>query len=159
ELVHIVHRVEDVSEFVRHSRDSEAGGDAEVFNRSLELGEGLRKAESQNVAKREFLSRMSHELRTPLTSILGFGELLELSELDEDHHQGVELIVAAGRHLLELINDVLDLTRIESGHLSLSLEPVAVGAVAEATYDLLQPMAAGHRVTLEPPAGDATANF
>src|SRR5205823_4252259 len=61
-------------------------------------------------AKSEFLSRMSHELRTPLNSILGFGQLLELSRLDEGDAESVSLILRAGRHLLELINDALDVS-------------------------------------------------
>ncbi len=70
---------------------------------------------------------MSHELRTPLNAILGFGQLLELSDLGTRQDEGVGHILKAGRHLLELIDEVLAISRIEAGAMNLSLEPVAVG--------------------------------
>src|ERR1035438_6970562 len=74
----------------------------------------------------ERLSSTSHELRTPLNSILGFTQLLQLSELSEEDRDGVDRILGAGRHLLALINELIDIARIESGDLGLSLEPVLV---------------------------------
>jgi PAS domain S-box-containing protein len=88
------------------------------------LQEAKEEAEAANRAKSEFLSRMSHELRTPLNAILGFGQLLEMDELDALQTESVEQIMHAGQHLLGLINEVLDLSRIESGRMDLSLEPV-----------------------------------
>jgi PAS domain S-box-containing protein len=88
------------------------------------LQEAKEEAEAANRAKSEFLSRMSHELRTPLNAILGFGQLLEMDELDAMQTESVEQIMHAGHHLLGLINEVLDLSRIESGRMDLSLEPV-----------------------------------
>ncbi len=97
--------------------------------------------------KDEFLSRMSHELRTPLTAILGFGQLLQLEErLHQEDREAIDQIVKAGRHLLELINDLLDISRIATGHLSLSLEPVVVGDVVESVAALLRPQAADRSV-------------
>lgn len=84
------------------------------------------RAEAANEAKSEFLAHMSHELRTPLNAILGFAQLLEMSELAADDRESVEQIMKAGRHLLGLINDVLDMVRVESGKLSLSPEPVSL---------------------------------
>ncbi|MDQ1315547.1 MAG: two-component system, sensor histidine kinase and response regulator [Pseudomonadota bacterium] len=77
-------------------------------------------AERANLAKTEFLSRMSHELRTPMNAILGFAQLLEAEPLEEAQTGSVREILQAGRHLLEMINEVLDLSRIESGHLGIS---------------------------------------
>ena len=74
---------------------------------------------------------MSHELRTPMNAILGFAQLLELDNLDARQREGVAHILKGGRHLLTLINEVLDIARIESGRLSLSSEPVCVRDVLQ----------------------------
>jgi signal transduction histidine kinase/ActR/RegA family two-component response regulator len=106
-------------------------------------------AERASFAKNDFLSSMSHELRTPLNAILGFGQLLELAELDERDQDSVQHIVRAGRHLLELVNEVLDLSRIEAGRLTLSPEPVQVGEIVGEAVDLMRPSAAGRRISLD----------
>jgi signal transduction histidine kinase/ActR/RegA family two-component response regulator len=98
-------------------------------------------AEAANRSKSEFLSRMSHELRTPLNAVLGFGQLLQLDELDETQQESVSQIVKGGRHLLGLINDVLDISRIETGNLSLSLEPVPIEIVVDEVIGLMRPLA------------------
>ena len=85
-----------------------------------------REAERANRAKSEFLSRMSHDLRTPLNAVLGFAQLLDMDNLTADQRESVTQILEAGRHLLDLMNEVLDISSIESGNLSLSPEPVAV---------------------------------
>ncbi len=95
-------------------------------------------AEKANLAKSEFLSRMSHELRTPLNAILGFAQLLEMGGLDEEQHESVTQILRGGKHLLELVNEVLDIARIESGRLSVSLEPVAVDEVIRECLDMVR---------------------
>ncbi len=105
-------------------------------------------AERANRAKSEFLSRMSHELRTPLNSILGFAQLLAMANLGAQHQSGVEQILKGGYHLLELINEVLDLARVESGRLSLSPEPVQVHDVVKEALDLVRPIAGSRDVTL-----------
>jgi PAS domain S-box-containing protein len=84
-------------------------------------------AEHANRAKSEFLSKMSHELRTPLNAILGFSQLLSADSLTTDQLDSVNLINNSGKHLLNLINDVLDLARIESGNVVASLEHVNIG--------------------------------
>jgi PAS domain S-box-containing protein len=98
-------------------------------------------AERASQAKSEFLSRMSHELRTPLNAILGFAQLLELDELPATQASSVDQIQVAGRHLLSLINEVLDISRIEAGGVSLSTEPVDVSDVLDEVTTLLAPVA------------------
>ena len=112
------------------------------------LREAKKEADRANHAKSEFLSRMSHELRTPLNAILGFGQLLERQNPTKPQRARVEHIMSAGRHLLKLINEVLDLSRIEAGHLQLSVEPVAVAEVLEEALDLMRPLAAQRTMQL-----------
>jgi PAS domain S-box-containing protein len=111
-------------------------------------------AESASRAKSEFLSRMSHELRTPLNAILGFGQLLELDELAENQRESVLQILHSGRHLLGLIDEVLDIARIEIGAVSMSVEPVRVGDAVADALSLLGPLAATQGVTLRSSASD-----
>jgi signal transduction histidine kinase/ActR/RegA family two-component response regulator len=99
-------------------------------------------------AKNSFLSSTSHELRTPLNSILGFAQLLQLSELSAEDSDGVERILGAGRHLLALINELIDIARIESGDLGLSLEPVLVRPVIEESCQLMAPIAADRSIRI-----------
>jgi signal transduction histidine kinase/CheY-like chemotaxis protein len=131
-----------------------------VDERTLELRDALKEqarleqgerearqiAEAANRSKSEFLSRMSHELRTPLNAVLGFGQLLELDELEESQQEAVAQIVKGGRHLLGLINDVLDISRIDTGNLSISLEPVAVRDLVDETVTLMAPLASARDV-------------
>ncbi|HVD02935.1 MAG TPA: ATP-binding protein [Candidatus Dormibacteraeota bacterium] len=112
-----------------------------LATREAEVNAAALTAQDANRAKTEFLSRMSHELRTPLNAILGFGQLLELEPRSEEDGESIEQILKAGRHLLELINEVLDLSRIESGHLALSMEPVDTRDVITESVHLLSPMA------------------
>jgi signal transduction histidine kinase/CheY-like chemotaxis protein len=100
-----------------------------------------REAEAANLAKSEFLSRMSHELRTPLNAILGFGQILERQQLTTRQHESIDYILKGGSHLLGLINEVLDIARVEAGHTGLSLEPVALHEVLPEVWALVQPLA------------------
>jgi PAS domain S-box-containing protein len=111
-------------------------------------------AERANQAKSQFLSRMSHELRTPLNAILGFGQLLEMDPLGPEQGDSVEHILKAGRHLLGLIDEVLDIARIEAGRLRLSLEPVPVKQVLDEARSLLRPLAAERNMRLEVEAAE-----
>ena len=109
-----------------------------------------------NLAKSEFLSRTSHELRTPMSAILGFGQLLELDEeqFEPRHREALNQIMKAGRHLLSLINDLLDISSIESGGAELNLEQIDLGELLKEVHGLAVPIvaAAGLRFVLEPPA-------
>jgi PAS domain S-box-containing protein len=109
-------------------------------------------AERANKAKSEFLSRISHELRTPLNAILGFGQLLEKHSSNETQRTRIAYINAAGRHLLKLINEVLDISRIEAGNLQLSPEPVCVANALHETLDLMRPLAAERGIDLSAPS-------
>ncbi|MCF5224621.1 PAS domain S-box protein [Pseudomonas syringae] len=114
----------------------------------IALGTAREEAERASRAKSEFLSRMSHELRTPLNSILGFAQLLDMDSPASQRPQ-VGHILRAGQHLLKLINEVLDIARIEAGHVSLSLEPVSLSSVLKETLVLVSPMAADGNIELK----------
>ena len=105
-------------------------------------------AEQANLAKSEFLSRMSHELRTPLNSILGFAQLLEMAELEPDQADNVQHVLRGGRHLLDLINEILDLARIEAGRLGLSPEPVRMREALRDALDVVRPLAVQQNIHL-----------
>ncbi|MFN3295529.1 PAS domain S-box protein [Caldimonas sp.] len=124
------------------------------LNDALEERVRLRTAELEraNAAKSEFLSRMSHELRTPLNAILGFGQLLELELRDERQVRQVREIRQAGEHLLAPISDVLDLSRVESGRLTLSPEPVDLQSAVLEAVSLLRPQARTRGVRLPEPS-------
>lgn len=127
-----------------------------VAERTAALELARAEADRANQAKSEFLSRMSHELRTPLNAILGFAQLLEMDSLSPEQREGVAHILKAGRHLLDLINEVLDIARIEAGRIALSPEPVRVREVLAEAFALVQPLAAewNGSCTLVPPRCD-----
>ena len=106
-------------------------------------------AEKANQAKSEFLSRMSHELRTPMNSILGFTQLMEMGGLDPKHKKGVNHILNNGRHLLNLINEVLDISGIEAGRVSLSFVPVHLSRIIWEAIDTIDPAARAMHVKFE----------
>ncbi|EDY18511.1 multi-sensor hybrid histidine kinase [Chthoniobacter flavus Ellin428] len=109
-------------------------------------------AELASRAKTEFLSRMSHELRTPLNAILGFTQLMETETLGPSLAESVEHVSRAGKHLLSLINEVLDISRIDAGRFALSPEPIEVHGFLSEAIESIQPLATRHviPVTLEP---------
>jgi PAS domain S-box-containing protein len=119
-----------------------------VAERTVELDRARTEAERANAAKSEFLSRMSHELRTPLNAILGFGQILEMQPLAPRQHESVNHILKGGQHLLSLINEVLDLARVEAGRMELSLEPVELRDVVTECCSLLRPLADERQITL-----------
>ena len=113
-----------------------------------ELALARAETERANMAKNEFLSRMSHELRTPLNAILGFAQLLELDDLDARQRDNVAHIVSCGRHLLDLINEVLEISRIETGSMSPVIEPVNAAGIVQEAIDLVSPLAAQRGIAL-----------
>ena len=94
--------------------------------RTQELQKSKEEADKANAAKSQFLSSMSHELRTPLNAILGFAQLLEMLDTQKTYNSNIQEILQAGYHLLDLVNQILDLSKIESGHLNLNIEPIAL---------------------------------
>lgn len=128
----------------------------EELRRAGEEAEAARQsAERANLAKSEFLSRISHELRTPLNAILGFTQLLDLDERLPQEKRNIEYILKAGQHLLQLVNEVLDITRIETGELSFSIETVEVGEVVREVMDLMEPLAHKRSILFHESVGPA----
>ena len=120
--------------------------------------------EASSKAKTDFLSRMSHELRTPLNAVIGFSQLLRLDTvrpLSAEQRERVQHVENAGAHLLALVNDVLDLSRIESGEMSVSSQAVQLSRVIEEAATMVSPLVtkAGIEVFVaeEPPAAGAGA--
>jgi PAS domain S-box-containing protein len=105
------------------------------------LEEARHEADRANLAKSEFLSRMSHELRTPMNAILGFAQIMEMGDPPEQFRVPIAHITKAGGHLLDLINEVLDIARIEAGRMSVSVEPVRLSEVVEECLELIRPIA------------------
>jgi signal transduction histidine kinase/CheY-like chemotaxis protein len=119
--------------------------------RTTELITARDQALTATQAKNAFLSSTSHELRTPLNAVLGFAQLLQMSDLSQEDQEAVERILAAGQHLLSLINELIDIARIESGEFSLSVEPVSVRPVVQDTCQLMAPLAADRVITISRP--------
>lgn len=122
-----------------------------VNERTVELSRALETAEKANKAKSTFLSNMSHEFRTPLNAILGYSQLLQLKakerpDLDEDQY--IDEIYAAGSHLLSLVNDLLDLSRIETGNIELHFTTVKVCNLIQECTKQLRPLADQRGITI-----------
>jgi signal transduction histidine kinase len=135
----------------------------ELRNKNEQLGRALEAARSATVAKSRFLASVSHELRTPLNGIIGFSELLhdgKLGPLSEDQIDVHGDILNSARHLLQLINDVLDLSKVEAGRMEFHPERCQVGTLAHEVRDVVRPLAEkkGLRLALEVPP-DLAANI
>jgi signal transduction histidine kinase len=126
-----------------------------VQERTFELKEARDDAVSASQAKSEFLSSMSHELRTPLNAVIGFSQMLEMSsEMDPDDLDSVHEINKAGNHLLGLINEILDLAKIESGRMDLIIMPLLIDDVIAAAQSLVMPLLDKHGISLKVPQGN-----
>lgn len=126
---------------------------------AAELREARDVAEQASQAKSEYLSRMSHELRTPLTAILGYSDLLEIREPREDQTEAIAAVQEASGHLLSLVNDVLDIARIESGRETFSLEPVPLEATVEECVRLVAPSALSRHIKITRSLGDCVGDY
>src|SRR6267142_9729 len=170
-VLYIIHRVEDVTEFIRLKQQglaqektteelrTHAGQmEAEVYQRAAELQEANRRLEATNQEllrakeeaergsrfKDQFLSTMSHELRTPLNAVLGFSDLLideSYGPLNDRQRRYVEHIHTGGKHLLSLISDILDLSKIEAGRMELSNESLRVESIFGEVLSVMRPLA------------------
>ena len=193
-LAYIIHRVEDVTDFVRLKQlrneqqkladeleDRMARMDMEVYLRAQEVQEAnarlrlanedlaakedelrlknselqvqSRRAQAATRMKSEFLANMSHELRTPLNIIIGFGELLQDGKggpVSEAQREFLTDILGASRHLLQLINDILDLSKVEAGMMEFRPEPVEVPRLVSETADLLRSLNAKKNLDIVP---------
>ncbi len=133
--------------------DHKAADDA-LRNANLELARAMR-------MKDEFLASMSHELRTPLTGILGLSEALQINvygPLTEKQKSTLVNIETSGRHLLDLINDILDVSKIEAGKLELQLEPCSLGEICQGSIQLTKGMAAKKHQTVNFTMSPASIN-
>lgn len=148
-LDHVVYSInemrKDIVESQRKVLELNANLERRVDERTAELealnhqlSDALEEIKEVSQAKSLFLSRMSHELRTPLNAICGFSQLLKLEKLSDDQQESVDWIVKAGNHLLHLINDLLDLSRIDVGKLQIVLEPVALSNVVNDALNMTQ---------------------
>jgi signal transduction histidine kinase/DNA-binding response OmpR family regulator len=171
EVVYIIHRVEDVTEFIRLKQQgleqkklaeelrTHAGQmEAEIYQRAREVQEANRRLEATNLEllrakeeaergskfKDQFLSTMSHELRTPLNAVLGFSDLLadeSYGPLNERQKRYVNHIHTGGKHLLSLISDILDLSKIEAGRMELAIEGLRIDTTFGEVLSVMQPLA------------------
>ena len=132
-----------------------AGAAADLYVAGLEAAnESLRAlneiADKARQAKDQFLSHMSHELRTPLNAILGFGQLLEIAEQEGDHDaESIQQVLLAGRHLLALVEELLDIARIEAGEVNLTIVPVAVRPIIEQAVNMIGPLTTGRGIVID----------
>ncbi len=117
-----------------------------------ELADKSRQLEAASQHKSEFLANMSHELRTPLNAIIGFSEVLlerMFGEVNEKQAEYLQDILSSGQHLLSLINDILDLSKIEAGRMELALAPFHLPQALENAMTLVKERAARHGITLK----------
>ena len=129
-----------------------------IANRTAEISVALQRAEDANRAKSEFLSSMSHELRTPLNAILGFAQVMNLDSkfpLADSQKQRIDYILQGGRHLLELINRVLELSKIEAGHFVLDIRSVDPGGVIRESLAVATSLAEPNAISVVDGVGDS----
>lgn len=149
--IHLLERIADQAAIALYNAQSYERLEKLVKERTQELEQEKFFSEAANRAKSEFLSNMSHELRTPLTSVLGFSAILIeqiFGPLNAKQKQYIELISTSGEHLLELINDLLDLSKIEVGQEELLLETIVVEEIADTSMSMIQERAKNYGLQL-----------
>lgn len=120
-----------------------------LVEKNSALAQAKEEADRANRAKSDFLSRMSHELRTPMNAILGFAQVLEMEETDPSKGEALEQIIKGGKHLLDLINEVLDISSIEAGRLTFCKQSVGIEEVLQEAVGLIAPLANARRIRIE----------
>ena len=136
--------IEDITEKMRLER--------ELAERTRDAEKAQSEAEAATRAKSDFLANMSHELRTPLNSIIGFSEVLEdelLGSLNASQRENMQYILKAGRHLLSLINDILDLSKVESGKMELEVDRVSLRGILDASLVMHREKGLRHGISLD----------
>jgi len=155
EVLQLAHALTSKREATEEAAARQTALEAEIQHRKqaeADLLAALDAAEESNRCKRNFLATMGHELRTPLNAIIGYSEMLEADARAIDAKSfvsGLEKVQMAGKHLLGLINDILDMSRIESGRMPLHAEPVSARKMASDVIELTSPLARSNRNSLE----------
>ncbi len=145
---------------LRVSETAAAEANARMAELYVELEEMHEQAVAATQAKTDFLARMSHELRTPLNAVIGFAQLLKRGDgTPEDDAQKLDIILRSGNHLLQLINDILDISKIEAGQMTLEEEAFDAQELARTTAALLQPRAAEKQLEFEVAVADGTPTW
>ncbi|MZH02676.1 MAG: PAS domain S-box protein [Nitrospinae bacterium] len=147
----IIRDISDRKEAEKELKHAYAKLEDRINERTEELHRSKMLAEQSNHAKSEFLSRMSHELRTPMNAILGFAQLMSESTKDplpKPHQKRLKQILKAGSHLLELINEILDLASIEAGKITVSIEPVCITDLVEEIFTIVHPLSQDFKIDL-----------
>jgi PAS domain S-box-containing protein len=144
--------IRDVTERKRLDEVRRENQEIEERNRRAELEGQNRRIEEANRLKSEFVANMSHELRTPLNSVIGFAELMatgKVGPLADNHKEYLGDILASSKHLLQLINDVLDLAKVESGKIEIRPEPIDIPRIVAEVRDILRGIAGERRTRIE----------
>jgi PAS domain S-box-containing protein len=144
--------IRDITDRQRLEEIRRKSVELEEQNRRIELEEQNKRMQEANRLKSEFVANMSHELRTPLNSIIGFAELMHVGKVgpvSESHREYLQDILTSSKHLLQLINDVLDLAKVESGKIEFRPEPIDLMKVVAEVRDILRGLAAEKHTKVE----------